>query len=117
MLSDVSAHAVGCEPFDCLHDYLWARYGSVDGIGPLYIYDLALRLGASLGFKPTKVYLHAGTARGAKAFGIKGATASPTQFPEALDELEPYEIENFLCIYEVELHALKDRGRLPLRRE
>jgi hypothetical protein len=42
----------------------------VSGLGELYIYDTALRIGAKSGLEPDMVYLHAGTRKGAKALGL-----------------------------------------------
>lgn len=74
---------------------------SVHGIGELYVYDTALRLGVHLGLRPRRVYLHAGTRRGAQALGLdsRSESLSLNQLPEALRRLRPYEIEDVLCIY------------------
>jgi hypothetical protein len=73
----------------------------VRGIGELYIYDTALRLGAHLRLLPDDVYLHAGTRRGAKALGLDHRSDSipPRQLPPALQRLRPHEVEDVLCIY------------------
>lgn len=74
----------------------------VKGLGDLYIYDTALRLGSYLGFMPEKVYLHAGTLEGAKRFGfVSGSRAwlELDDLPEELQQLPPYEVEDVLCIY------------------
>jgi hypothetical protein len=41
----------------------------VPGIGELYVYDTALRIGAKLGVFPEKVYLHAGARIGVRNLG------------------------------------------------
>ena len=51
-----------CKDFDELFTLLDRLLGPTKGIGELYIYDVALRIGARLGFLPTKVYLHRGNA-------------------------------------------------------
>lgn len=74
----------------------------IHGAGELYIYDTSLRLGASLGLFPDRVYLHAGTRKGAKAFGLisdRGDWINQRELPGALRELPPYEVEDILCIY------------------
>jgi hypothetical protein len=73
----------------------------VRGIGELYVYDTALRLGAHLRLLPDDVYLHAGTRRGAKALGLDHRSDSipPSQLPAALHRLRPHEVEDVLCIY------------------
>ncbi|MBI4192845.1 MAG: hypothetical protein HY525_20220 [Betaproteobacteria bacterium] len=75
---------------------------SVRGIGELYVYDTALRLGAHLRLLPRQVYLHAGTRRGARALGLdhRAKSLAPTKLPAALRCLRPYEMEDVLCIYE-----------------
>lgn len=79
-----------------------AAVRSVHGIGELYVYDTALRLGAHLQLLPREVYLHAGTKRGARALGLDHRVKSlaPTNLPTSLRRLRPYEMEDVLCIYE-----------------
>lgn len=74
---------------------------SVRGIGELYIYDTALRLGGHLRLLPREVYLHAGTRRGAQALGLdhRLESVSPHQLPAVLLRLRPHEVEDVLCIY------------------
>lgn len=73
----------------------------VHGIGELYVYDTALRLGGHLRLLPREVYLHAGTRRGARALGLdhRAESVSPSQLPAALRRLQPHEVEDVLCIY------------------
>lgn len=81
------------------------------GIGELSKYDTATCFGCERGIYPTVVYLHAGTADGAKALGINGATATKEQFVEvcdAFEKLEPIQIEDFLCIYKNQLAGKTD---------
>ena len=78
------------------------QVNSVPGFGPLAQYDTSLRLGAWLSIRPTTVYLHAGTRVGARKIGLddkKRGYITLDQVPPALRELEPYEIEDVLCIY------------------
>jgi hypothetical protein len=42
----------------------------IPGLGELYVYDTALRIGAKLNLLPDKAYLHAGTRSGARALGL-----------------------------------------------
>lgn len=86
--------------FDKLHKAI--KDITEHGIGELSKYDTATCFGCERGIYPTVVYLHAGTADGAKALGINGATATKEQFVEvcdAFEKLEPIQIEDFLCIY------------------
>lgn len=71
------------------------------GLGELYWYDTALRIGAALGKFPAAVYLHAGTRVGAAALGCdpKVRSLMMGELPEDLRSLEPHEIEDVLCIY------------------
>lgn len=74
----------------------------VKGLGDLYIYDTALRLGAYLCLTPDKVYLHAGTLEGAKRFGFIASSKAwleVNELPEDLQKLPPHELEDVLCIY------------------
>jgi hypothetical protein len=72
----------------------------VPGIGELYIYDTSLRIGAKLNLYPKKVYLHAGTRRGARALGLKADTSlNVPDLPSEFRCLLPYEIEDVLCIF------------------
>jgi hypothetical protein len=77
----------------------------VRGLGELYYYDTALRIGASLRLMPRRVYLHRGTRDGAHALGLacKADSLDPRDLPKALAVLEPREIEDFLCIYKDQL--------------
>src|SRR5688500_11883973 len=55
-----------CEDFDTILAIVESAIGPVYGVGEMYAYDVALRLGAKLDRLPTKVYLHRGTREGAK---------------------------------------------------
>lgn len=47
------------------------------------------------------MYLHAGTKKGCKALGVpaKEGTVEMSQLPKPLQGLEPYQAEDFLCIF------------------
>lgn len=87
--------------FDDLHHLVGETIRDIRGIGPLTIYDTALRIGARLGLEPDRVYLHAGTRVGAKRLGL--ATFEGTiRIDETLvrfRRLKPREVEDVLCIY------------------
>src|SRR5256885_15817936 len=51
--------------FDALIDVVGAPLRGIKGLGPLYIYDTALRIGYRLRLLPQRAYLHAGTRAGA----------------------------------------------------
>jgi len=91
----------GLNTFESLYNLLKSELGPISGVGPLMIYDTALRIGAYRSLYPEKVYLHAGTRKGSQNLGIKlkGNTLDKSQLPEEIQVLEPMHIENFLCIY------------------
>ncbi len=72
----------------------------VHRFGKLAIYDTVIRLG---------VYLHAGTNEGARALGLdtRRGILEPKELPTPFRSLEPWECEDFLCIYKDELAKLK----------
>ncbi|NMB53244.1 MAG: hypothetical protein GYA15_00965 [Leptolinea sp.] len=94
-----------CPSFDALYTLLESLLEPVSGLGELYIYDTAFRLGAYLRRMPERVYLHAGTRVGAKNLGFdrKKKTLEVAQMPEWLQQLQPYEIEDVLCIFKDKL--------------
>jgi len=98
--------------FDELIHLIEVLLYSVTGIGELYIYDTSLRIGAWLKLFPEKIYLHAGTREGARALGIsrKAKTIEPGSLPIEFQKLEPYEIEDVLCIFKDIL--IKERLKL-----
>lgn len=94
------------------HDLLLLVEGIVlpiRGIGELYVYDTALRIGASLGYLPQDVYLHAGARAGARALGLPyhAEWLSRTKLPSELRCLEAYQVEYLLCIYKQFLHPFR----------
>lgn len=98
-----------CKSFHELWQRIRTFLGLITGIGELYVYDTALRLGAHLNLMPDRVYLHAGTRVGSKAFGIVSRNEEwlgVEELPSPLRELPPHELEDILCIY-------KDKGASP----
>jgi hypothetical protein len=90
-----------CKTFVQLYAQIESVVGYVHGVGPLYLYDTSLRLGAKLNIFPTDVYLQAGAAKGARKLlpNVRGRTLSPTQFPAPFSTLPAHELENLLCWY------------------
>ncbi len=106
--------------FDALFQIIHKCVSPIDGIGSLYIYDTSLRIGAKLGKLPKRVYLHAGTRKGAKALHLeyKKDFLDISEVPESLRQLEPHEIEDVLCIFKdrfKETESLKDVDELAER--
>jgi hypothetical protein len=97
--------------FDDLFALIEDLLRTVNGTGDLYIYDTSLRIGVKKGIYPTKVYLHSGARSGAVALGFDGdaKTLEKSDFlalsPD-FEPLQPYEIENMLCIYKDELKSI-----------
>ena len=87
--------------FDSLYSLIEARTLAIDGIGPLYVYDAALRIGAYLHIEPAAVYIHAGTRKGALRLGIPADAQAVTSesLPSEFARFKAYEIEDLLCIY------------------
>lgn len=86
--------------FEDLHEILRMAFSDTYGLGALYIYDTTLRLGFFLKLAPEKVYLHAGTQKGARALGVRSSdVVEVAALPKELQTLAPHEIENFLCIF------------------
>ena len=105
-LNAVADDLLGCQNYECLLQIIEAVTDGISGLGVLYSYDTALRLGANRNMLPAKVYLHAGTAKGAKRLGVTVAGhryLDPAELPAELHQLEPYEMEDFLCIYKDKL--------------
>jgi hypothetical protein len=102
-------HRLGrCKSFEALFRAVDETVSPIPGIGPLTVYDTALRIGARLGLSPEQVYLHAGTRHGAVALGLDlDRSAIPiSELPKPLDQLSGGEAEDILCIYAGDLARL-----------
>jgi hypothetical protein len=92
-----------CKIFEELFEITEGVKKSTKGLGDLWSYDTALRIGISLGIYPTEVYIQAGVKNGLKKLfpekTPKGRSLPLSIFPKELQILAPYEIENFLCIW------------------
>ncbi|MDF5715332.1 MAG: hypothetical protein PUP93_15980 [Rhizonema sp. NSF051] len=91
------------EDFQALHNWVQSIVGRVRGLGATTAYDVARRLGVWLEIEPIVVYLHAGTAFGARKFGVKTDTAPLSAFPQEIQVLGATHAENFLCIYKEQI--------------
>ncbi|MEG4534020.1 hypothetical protein [Microcoleus sp. D2_18a_D3] len=87
------------QDFPSLYDWVKSVVGRVKGLGATTAYDVARRLGARLELKPVVLYLHSGTAAGARKFGVEGEIAPLSAFPKEIQALGATHAENFLCIY------------------
>lgn len=114
------AEFASTKSFSELHEKIAARARHIEGFGKLCLYDVAARIGWTLGpsYAPEVVYLHAGTEKGAAHFGVKGrARAATSAFPPPVCEMAPEDVEAFLCIFEDDLAALAASNALPRERE
>lgn len=77
-------------------------------IGPLAIYDTAVRIGRLYNIEPQEVYLQQGAKWGAQALGITKNRVSMQELiaiNKNFSHLSPHEIESFLCIYHKDLQG------------
>ncbi len=100
-LQKCSDEIANIECFDELLALVEDRTSNIHCFGVLAVYDTALRLGSYLDVWPMVVYLHAGTKKGCKALGvaIKGGKVEMKRLPQPIGLLEPYQAEDFLCIF------------------
>lgn len=100
------------KPFEDLFDFLDKQARSISSIGPLMVYDAALRIGANIGCLPKDwVYLHAGARIPGVRSGVRRIRKS--ELPEPLKTLgawKAYEIEDFLCVYHDPIKKLMPRS-------
>lgn len=90
-----------CRSFEEIFDFVSRNCERIPGLGPLYVYDTALRIGAFSKKLPKQVYLQAGALSGARALGldVKKSPLPAGGFPKVMQCLAPHEVEDFLCIY------------------
>ena len=90
-----------CTSFDALFHLVERLTADIHRFGELAVYDTSLRLGAWLNKLPKKVYLHAGTRKGAKALGldVSRGHVEMNELPKTIKVLKPWQAEDFLCIY------------------
>jgi len=97
-----SEDAIGnCHSFNELHALILEVLEDISGIGELYCYDTALRIGAKRKVRPRTVLLHAGTRVGASVFTDTHGKDRLTgkDLPPELRRLPPEQVEDILCIY------------------
>lgn len=101
LLSEASRIAA-CNSFEDVFRLVSDALDGVRGAGEMLIYDTTDRLALRLGLAPDRVYLHAGTAEGAKALKLVGRgvrSIDLAQLPAPLRVLSAREAEDVLCIY------------------
>jgi len=116
----IEARLARAESFDALLKFISDQLKPVPGIGELYCYDTAFRIGARLGLLPQRVYLHSGTRIGAAKLGLPShkSALELNELPTPLRRRAPHEIEDILCIYKDHFgdEAFADAGCAPVRR-
>jgi hypothetical protein len=98
-----------CRSFDQLLEVIEGVLRGIGGIGEMYVYDAALRIGAKLNLLPRRIHLHRGTRAGAEQLGLRTdvPALNPEELPAALRALPPYEVEDILCIYKDRFRATR----------
>lgn len=84
------------------------------GIGPVTVYDVAVRIGAYLNIEPMSVYLHAGVRQGLRAFSaaldrtdapfemagwLQADKVPVSAFPPPFNRMRADDVEDMLCTY------------------
>jgi hypothetical protein len=119
-LSATEGSIAKADSFDELLRLITRQLGALPGIGPLYRYNTAFRIGAYLGMLPTRVYLHAGTRSGARALNLdyQKEALEIDEVPVELRHRAPHEIEDILCIYKDRFQggAVSEANCRPQRR-
>ncbi len=109
-----------CQSFSDLLNLIKQHTADIPRFGKLAVYDTACRLGIYLGLCPEVVYLHAGTQKGAKAMGLdtRRGYVEMDELPGPFRLLEPWECEDFLCIYKNRFAGMDGtaKGCRPKRR-
>jgi len=95
------ARLASARSFDDLHDALGVIARGIRGLGPVWVYDSALALGAVLKHRPRDIYLHAGVAQAAKHLGVTGKVWKRAQWPSEFvaSKLSADDLESFLCCF------------------
>ena len=101
-----------CSDFEELIGLIEAEVRDIKGLGELYCYDTALRIGTQQGIAPEHVYLHRGTRVGARNLGLEARARYLTMadLPPAFHRLAPQEVEDFLCIFKEQLKRFDSEG-------
>lgn len=72
-----------------------------EGIGPVTLYDVAVRTAEYMDIQPSSLYLHAGVRDGWKALGLRvpGFRVGKEGWPIVLQPLPADQVEDLLCAY------------------
>ena len=118
VLSERAKRVCGARDFDQLFNIVDAAVDDIPGLGELYVYDTALRIGAKLNLFPARVYLHAGTRQGARALGLdaRADALDMADLPREFHVLKPHEVEDVLCIFKSELASSRQTLGVASRR-
>lgn len=103
---------LACSDFEALHALLDKTIRDIPDIGPLMVYDTALRIGITIGVPPKKVYLHSGTFDGAHALITVGKRLclEVSDLPKEFHKLDADSIESCLCICKEQFKYLRACG-------
>jgi hypothetical protein len=89
--------------FDEIFEITELVRNKIFGLGHLWSYDTALRIGFAKGVHPIKVYVQSGVRKGVRKVmngKLPGGRSLPKHmFDPSLQKLKPYQLENFLCLY------------------
>ncbi len=102
------------ESFETIYNIVKNTGAVTFGVGEMLIYDTAERIGNYKGLFPQKIYLHAGTRKGAEILlgKIQSETITKNQLPEEFSSLTCSEIEDVLCMYKNKLTPVASNIKL-----
>jgi hypothetical protein len=91
-----------CKSFDEIHRLVVKLVEGLTGLGDVYCYDVAFRIGANLRLLPEdRVYLHANPRKAAEMIVGKAATEKGylemSELPERLRKYPGWRVEDILC--------------------
>lgn len=94
-----------CRSFEQIHQQVSEVAGRVVGLGELWAYDTAVRIGMANNLAPKDIFLHAGTRQGAANLGfvVQGKRSLSlaevfARYPE-LQGSSADDLESFFCVY------------------
>lgn len=109
-LLQFEAEILSAQSFEDIFKYTEEVRKMKIGVGHLWSYDTTLHIGFKLGLLPNDVYIQSGVKRGLKVFypNIKYNRKINKSSFTGLENLEPYQIENFLCVMSKASKNIKD---------